>query len=242
MITIPTAELTAALAEVLPFAAADKDAYWHGVLIQWDGDHLHFSATDTLSAARITWIPGEGVEADVPDDQPQGLPRFGGDDLPWRVFVSVPSAKEIISTYKLPAKHALVPLTIKITPTGSSLIVERSRETGQSQHLGMWPTDAERALKFPAVDLVTQAAGPGLERDSIEFSAHRLAAFGAATRHGILRLDFTKSGQPVVATAGHTFLGMIYPSGVSSSEANTNNSAFLRHGSGVHTSVPTSEG
>lgn len=240
MITIPTKELTAGLTEALAFAAPDKDAYWHGVLITWDGERLHFSATDTLSSARVTWIPGEGVESRINDKQEVTLPHFGGDDAPWKVFITLPSAKEVIKTFGLAAKLDLVPVTIKVTPTGSSLIVERSRETGQSQHLGMWPSDLDRAAKFPDIEETALIANDLTPLNRVEFSAYRLAAFGSAARHGTLSLEFTGHGQVVIGRAGNGFLGLIYPAGVTSAQA-TERSNFLRHGSGVHVSAPDSD-
>lgn len=232
-ITIPTAELVDTLAEALAFTPLDKDNYWHGVLIEWDGEALHVSAYDVLSGARISWIPGTGAEERA--DEEVDVPSFGGDDAPWRVFLSVPSVKEVVKTYKLAAKFAQVPLLLKVTPTGSALIVERSRDTGQSQHMGMWPSDPDRADKIPDVGGIAGLSdGPGVPLVGTTLSAFRLAAFAAAARHGVLVLTH---GDPISLTAGDTFAGFLYPNGVNSAAASVRNSAaadLLRSGSGLH--------
>jgi hypothetical protein len=237
-ITIPTGELVSALAEAIPFAAQDKDSYWHGVHLAWDGGRLHVSAVDTLIGGRISWTPGEGAESHVSDEQAQAIPRFGGDDEPWQVFISVPSAKEIVKTYKLPAKHELVPLMLKVTPTGSSLIVERSRETGQSQHLGMWPADLDKVARFPdIVTLTDHAEHVGGKREFAAVSAYRLAAFGGLGRHGLLTMTFADASLPISVRVGDTFRGFLYESSVSPAAAQNIGSSFLRDATGVHTSA-----
>lgn len=237
-ITIPTYELVTGLAEALQFAAADKKAYWHGVLIAWDGDRLHFSGYDTLAGARISWSPGEGVESRAEEQEGRALPMFGGDDYRWSVFLSVPSAMEIIKTYKLPAKLGLVPLMLKCTPTGSSLIVERSRDTGQSQHLGMWPSDPDRAAKMPEIAAVAEISEEGdSKRPFFSVSPSRLGAFGAAARHGVMTMTFSHAGSPIAARAGSTFVGFLYEAGERPvSLPRSSDPSFLRDASGVHVS------
>lgn len=229
MITIPTSELTDLLSEVVQFAAQDKDDFWHGVLLQWDGEALHASAYDTLSGARITWIPGEGAEAELDLDEDSGAMHtdlgWGGADDPWSVFISVPSAKEIVKTFKLPAKHRLVPVTLDASVRRTSLVAERTRETGQSHHLGMWPGDPDKAAKFPAIDvIVSKARAQGAQMElGVHAAPRRLAAFAAAARHGVIEILHCRTPHPLTIQAGDTFTGFLYPQQVTSAAASATN-------------------
>jgi hypothetical protein len=204
MITIPTCELVNLLGTAIGFAAQDKEQHWFGVQLSWDGDALSAAGYDTLSGGRLTWVPYEGAESNA-EDAGTDSPFWGahGSEDPWRVFISVLAAKEIVKTFKLPAKHALTPVTIKVTMTGTSLIVERSRDTGHSQHLGMWPNDPDRAARFPDVAEIAQgslASGLGKATDSVRFNPYRLAAFGALG--DTLNLRFGFGSDPTAVTAG----------------------------------------
>ena len=237
MITVPTCELLRLLGTAIGFAAADKEQHWFGVQLSWDGDGLSAAGFDTLSGGRLTWVPYEGAESATNTEDDPLRPDWGSnqDDEQWQVFISVLAAKEIVKTFKLPAKHALTPVTIKVTPTGSSLIVERSRDTGHSQHLGMWPNDPDRAARFPDIAEVAQGSlvsGVGKITDTMKFNPYRLAAFGALSDTLTMRFGF--GSDPTAVTAGDRFIGFIYPAGVTPGAASTSaGSDLLRNGSGV---------
>jgi hypothetical protein len=60
MITIPTTELIGGLTDVLPIIT-DPKSDLAGVVVEWDGEALHFTAYDVYSGATVLWIPGEGA-------------------------------------------------------------------------------------------------------------------------------------------------------------------------------------
>lgn len=236
MITIPTSELLGLITDVIGFAPASKDNPNCGILIEWDGDDLHAAAYDVLSAGRATWTPGEGDETDLDadGDSPYDIDtNWGGDDSPWRAFISAEDAKEIVKTFKLPAKFRLVPLLVKCSLSGGALFVERQKETGRTAHIAMFRSDADRAAKFPDVQAVVHDAEVNTELVRGErFALSRLAAFGAVRAHGEMNILFGAEGQPSAVGIGSRFVGFIYAARPESTTAARN-----RHASASMTDV-----
>lgn len=234
MITIPTSELLGLITDVIGFAPASKDNPDCGILIEWDGvDALHAAAYDVLSAGRSTWVPGEGEESEEQGDEAQDVARWGSDDTPWRVFISAEDAREIVKTFKLPAKFRLVPLLMKCTMNGGHLYIERTKDTGRTAHIAMFRSDSDRAAKFPDVCAIAREATDATEDTSGEtFSPSRLAAFGAVRAHGVMHLTFGEAGVPSAVTIGSRFIGFIYSASPESTTAGRN-----RHASASLTDV-----
>lgn len=228
-LTIPTAELTGLLNDVLPFVPATKDDPYRGVLIAWDNDSAELSASayDVLSGARSTWVYGEGQEGDHDEEHAEANGIVYGprdDDPSWQVFISADDAREIVKVFKLPAKRWWVPLTVKVSPTGARLTVERTGDHGPTEALQSVRT-VELVAGFPNIVGITERFQRGLtdlaamapERSHITFSPYRLAAFGAVRAHGALELTFTDG--PTVARMGERFVGFIFPNNARKGDA-----------------------
>lgn len=223
-LTIPTAELTGLLTDVLAFAPVVKDDPNRGVLIEWDGETLYASAYDVLSGARSSWTPGEGQEGEVSENE-AGYPEtslLGGDDPAWRAFVAYDDAKEIVKVFKLPAKRWWVPVTVKISPTGSRLTIERTGDLGPTEALLSARIDIDATAKFPGVQEIVDAAKDEHDARTLSYgetySPYRLAAFGTVRSHGPLVLQFTPG--PTVARMGDDrLIGFIWPNGARKDDA-----------------------
>lgn len=230
MLTIPTSELIGLITDVIGFAPSAKDDPSNGILIEWDGDALSAAAYDVLSAGRSMWVPGDGEEGDLDDGDDSGASeiRWGGDDSPWKVFISGADAREIVKTFKLPAKHRLVPLLVKCLPTACSLFVERTKETGRTAHLAMFTSDLDLAAKFPDVRAIaTDAERYTAETPGEFYAAHRLAVFGSVRSHGLMHITFGAEDFPSAVQIGARFRGFIYAATASADRA-----AHARHHSG----------
>jgi hypothetical protein len=243
MLTIPTSELIGLLTDVLGFTPVVKDDPRRGVLVEWDGETLHASAYDVLSAGRSSWAPGQGQEGDPRDDDV--VIEWGGEDAPWKAFVTFDDVKDIIKSFKVAAKLWWLPLTVKISPTGSRLTVERSGEFGKPAALVTVRVDRDVTAKFPDVHMawrVLQNAEVADPIGSVSFSPYRLAAFGTVRSHGVLDLEFAGEQGAVSASMGSRFVGFIFPAGARKAEASAilnvagdlRGSDFLRYGSGLH--------
>jgi hypothetical protein len=251
MLTIPTSELIGLLTDVLGFVPVVKDDPRHGVLIEWDGDALHASAYDVLSAGRSTWTPGEGLEGTTEIDENDTIrPNWGGDDPAWKAFVSLDDVKDIVKTFKVANKLWWLPLSVKISPTGGKLTVERAGDFGKPAALVTVAVDHDVTAKFPDVRKAFEGMYDEWHAlddtiDTITFSPYRLAAFGTVRSHGTLVLRFAGEQGAVSASMGSRFIGFIFPAGARIAEASAilnaagdqAGSDLLRHGTGVHTST-----
>jgi hypothetical protein len=235
MITIPTTELIGGLTDVLPIIT-DPKSDLAGVVVEWDGEALHFTAYDVYSGATVLWIPGEGAEGDDESQEyDQDETDFGGDDAPWRTWIWLDSAKEILKLFKLPAKLWRTPVTLKCTPVGD-LLIERIDSPRGNRELRV-PGDPDKARsQIPHVGETFakshEMAIPPREA-SIAFFHQRLGAFGAARAHGTMTLWFGTEGEPVGVRIGTRYRGFIYPSGA----ANVRPFNLLRDGAGGVTHV-----
>lgn len=240
MIVIPTSELIGGITDVLGLAPQTKDTAHRGIVIEWsDRGDLSFAAYDTFSGGVSTWTPFEGDESDVDDEIADEI-RWGGADDPWKVFISYDDAREIVKVFKLPSKDWRVPVSIKVSPTGSRLIVERSRDARRRESVVMVPTDLDELARFPDVremvyETQRQSASGDREisRDRVTFSGARLGAFANVRAHGLTELIFNGYSSLVAVRLGARFTGFIYPDGVKPSR-NAKASDLLRYGSGVH--------
>jgi hypothetical protein len=250
MLIIPTSELIGLLTDVLGFSPVIKDDPRRGVLIEWDGENLHASAYDVLSAGRATWMPGEGQESIDDKDGEVGemLPTdmWGGDDPAWKAFVTYDDAKDVIKAFKVASKLWWIPLSVKISPTGGKLTVERSGDYGKPAALVTVAVDRDVTAKFPDVSKAYAALYDDWNAlddtiNVISFSPYRLAAFGTVRAHGTLVLRFAGEQGAVSASMGSRFVGFIFPDGARKAEASAilsvagdqAGSDLLRHGAGV---------
>lgn len=230
MIVVPTAEFLGILTDVLPFAPEDKNDPLYGVLLEWDGNVLTAHATDTLSAGMSTWSPEDLVDLPEADDMPVYGPT--DDDPAWRVMLAAPDVVEIVKTFKVAFKFRGIPLSLKVSPTGARFIVERSRDTGKSEHLVTVQPTGEH-VRFP--DLRAQIddhlTAPAVTGRSTVWG-HRLAAFTAAGRRGPAELIYTEPPRPIVVRVGDRFRGFV--SGQQSRRAAAIQTVdILRDGSGL---------
>lgn len=246
MLTIPTSELIGLLTDVLGFTPVVNSDPRRGVLIEWDGEALHASAYDVLSAGRSSWTPGDGMEGTLTDtDAPVSAETFGGEDPAWKAFVTFDDVKAITTTFKVAAKLWWIPLTVKISPTGSKLTVERSGEFGKPAALVTVKVDRDVTDKFPSVYRAWRYLQDSEVEDpigSVSFSPYRLAAFGTVRSHGTLLLEFAGEEGAVAASMGNRFVGFIFPAGARKAEAamvlnvagDYRGSDLLHYGSGLH--------
>jgi hypothetical protein len=144
MITIPTIELIGGIQDMLPIVLDDKSDL-AGLAIEWDGESLHFTAYDVFAAATVQWTPGEGAEGDLDEDAERDDVRWGGDDSPWRTWIYLDAAKEIVKLFKLPAKLWRTPVTLKCTPVGD-LLIERIDSPRDNRELRV-PGDPDKARR-----------------------------------------------------------------------------------------------
>jgi hypothetical protein len=234
-ITIPTAELIGLLTDVASFAPADKDDIYWGVQLEWGGrdvypngtdelgvriDELTASAYSTTSGARATWEPGTGREGEI--DESGKAPaidtedvRWGGDDSPWRAFLSMSDVRDLIKLFKVPAKLWAYPLTLDVSATGDRLTVRRTAEFGKPAASMTVDTHTDRfgyeGVKFPDVAaVVKEAREHTAPSDGEMFWAHQLGALGAVRGHDSLHITLPAEGYPSTLLMGERWQGFVY--------------------------------
>lgn len=203
-ITIPTADLVGILKDTIPFAHPDQEVPgYHCVRLEWDGELLHAQTVDGTRLAWSTWGPD-----DDPDDERQDsmFAQPGGDDPPWSVNLLPADAAEIVKTFRLPGKHAGVPLVVAISPTGSRLTITRGRDTGHTEHtMTVQPLDG---VSFPDVRGLLGQADTLVDVKEVRHSGRLLADFGAKVRQrDVMRLRFTE--RLTLVEIGTRFVGAI---------------------------------
>lgn len=205
MIIVPTGELVGILADVIPFAATDKDLpSVNAVRLEWDGQHLHALATDRVRVGISTWDPDDDPEEDAQDDL---FTEMGGADDAWAVVMPLPDAKDMVSAYKLDAKGYNVPLTVDAEP--GRVKVVRSRDTGHSAIT--MAVDCPLSLEFPDVRAILDKAQDAQPFASICYTAKALADFAKVRPRGPLKLTFTGERGLTRVSIGERFLGAIVP-------------------------------
>lgn len=238
-ITIPTAELIGLLTDVTGFAPADKEDFYWGVQLRWSSrdvypngpdevgvrvDELIASAYSTASGAASTWEPGSGREGgDDPDDSQLGRKpainlddmKWGGDDAPWRAFLSMPDVRDLIKLFKVPAKLWAYPLTLDISATGDRLTVRRTAEFGKPAASMTVDTHADlfgyEQTVFPDVAaVVAEACEHTAATDGETFWAHQLGALAGVRAHDSLHVTFPAEGYPSALLMGERWQGFVY--------------------------------
>lgn len=233
-ITIPTAELIGLLTDVASFAPTDKDDVYWGVQLEWsrrevdatdnndwyETEALVASAYSTTSGACATWEPGTGREGEI--DESGKTPaidtedvRWGGDDSPWRAFLSMDDVRDLIKLFKVPARLWAYPLTLDISATGDRLTVRRTAEFGKPAASMTVDTHTDRfgyeGVKFPDVAAVVAEAREHLAAtDGETFWAHQLGALGAVRAHDSLHITLPAEGYPSALLMGERWQGFIY--------------------------------
>lgn len=243
MITIPTSELVTVLSGALAFAPVVKTDQLRGIQIEWDGEALHASAYDVLSGARVSWWDGAGREGagDDADDVSDLNIHYGGDDAPWRAFVSYDDVTDLLKTFKVSAKLWWIPVNLKVNPMGTRLLAERTSGYGKPEATMAVKADLDVTHKFPDVKGICDyvLAGAHALRDQVQFAPHRLAAYGSVQVGEVMRLTFGVDGDPTIVQMGTRVVGFAHPIGAQRSEARARQegpSSFLRSGAGVHVS------
>lgn len=233
MLTIPTTELVNCITETLAHIQDPKHSETAGIVLTWGGEELHFAAYDVLSGAEVTWVPGEGAEGAADDESAEEI-AWGGDDVPWRIFIDYDSAKEIVKLFKLPAKFWRYPVKLKVNGFGTKLTVERD-DMARGERLLVVSTYNDVLKRIPDIHTVATSAHDIGPRRTITLPAHRLAPFGLAARHGdmLIRMHGEDS-QPIAITVGSRVTGFVYIPGKAGY-------SVLRNGAGVHVSHPAAE-
>lgn len=205
MITIQTAQFTGLLDDVRPFAFPKDDMPSINVVrLEWDGEMLHASATDTLRMARSSWHP---------DDDEQGgnkkkslFPAYGGADDRWVVYMRLDDAKKLVEHFKLPKTEGAAPITLD--HRGEKLYVVRSADTGLQAvtvivetHLVEFP-DLSKVLDF---DALPEAIS------SLPVVGRHLGDFCGVRQRGEMRLVFHGLDLPVRVRIGERFVGTFRP-------------------------------
>lgn len=203
-ITVPTAEFTGLINDVVPFAFPKDDLPdYHSVRLAWDGDMLHASARDTMRSARSSWHPDDNPSSSKQEQLFSGL---GGADDPWAIIIDLLDVKELVKIYKLSDKLGGVPLTLD--HDRGRLTVKRSRDTG---HQAITTVVEGRMREFPDLSKALDApiAHEGVEE--IPFVGRHLADFGAVRQRGVLRMAFAGPINATRVTIGDRFVGTIRP-------------------------------
>ncbi|HLL68846.1 MAG TPA: hypothetical protein VK453_24500 [Micromonosporaceae bacterium] len=208
MITIPTADLTGVLADVLPFASTDKDLPdLNCVFLRWDGQQLHATATDRQRIAIASWHPDDdtwGLVGDVQDDL---LSEFGGAEYAWQAVLDLADTTQLVKVFKLPAKAGRTPVTVDVDQARGRVTVSRSRDTGYS---ALRATVDSQTVIFPDVrSAMTEAGAAVLKTDRVGHSAKALADFGKVRPQGPLVMTFTPT--MTLVAIGERFAGAIVP-------------------------------
>ncbi len=200
MITIPTSDLCGLLTDVAPFAFPDDDLPDVNVVrVEWDGNMLHASATDTMRAARSSWHPSDS------DDNDTMFAVYGGADDRWSLLVDLAEAKEIAKVFSLPKKEGATPLTL--TYDNGRLVIARNRDTGHTAHTMVVEG---RLVNFPNLGGMLDTAIQPVATGVVDYSGALLAPFGLVRqRGGLLRMTF--GAQRTRITIGDRFVGTIQP-------------------------------
>lgn len=241
-ITIPTSELLGGINDVLP-TVLDPKSSLAGFALDWsnpetdiDGEGgLRFTAYDVRAGATVEWVPGEGEEAEVQGDQEDEVGdgdsiAWGGDADPFRVFVTLADAKEIVKLFKLPAKLWRTPVTLKVNPIGSRLIIER-RDSATAERFLSVPTYNDLLKEIPDVREIATSSDyvPAESLNVLAYPNYRFAALAAARPHGIMRITPNGQHEPTQVTMGARFHAFLYREG-----AKVTRHSFLRDVTGVH--------
>lgn len=238
MITIPTTELIGGINDVLPIIS-DEKSNLAGIAIEWTGEKLVFTAYDVYSGGSVEWIPGEGAEGVVDDKESdyEDDIEWGGDDDPWRTWIWLNSAKDILKLFKLPAKLWRFPVQIKCTMVGD-LLIERVDSPRGNRELRV-PGDPDKARKeIPDVAAIATALDRTLtERRGARFNHQRLGAFGAVRPHGTMLMYFGDDNEPVGILIGSRYRGFVH----FADAKNVHPFNLLRDGAGVQTAASASE-
>jgi hypothetical protein len=232
-ITIPTTELIGCIADVLP-QISDPKGSLAGIKIEWDGEALRFTAYDVHSGATVEWVPGEGAEGDMAEgpDGEIGDPNdiaWGGADAPWKAWIWLPQAKEILKLFKLPAKLWRYPVTIGVDSiTGNRLAIEREDGPRVGRLLTL-PTANDQLRHIPDVRAIATREADPAGPQSLRFYHQRLGAFGPVRAHGVMVTHFGTVNEPVGVKIGSRFHGFVYPADAK----NVRPYSFLRDAGGV---------
>lgn len=204
MIQIPTAEFVGLLADVVPFAFPDDDLPDINVVrLEWDGDMLHASATDTLRTVRSSWHPDDDENG---TDSPSLVNPYGGADDRWVVFTRLDDAKELIKHFKLPGKESRTPLTLD--ERDGQLRVSRSADTG---HQDVTAVVTTRFCEFPDLTKVLDTEPLAEQMTEIRYVGRHLADFGIVRQRGPMTLTFCGTERATRVRIGERFVGTIRP-------------------------------
>lgn len=230
MITIPTTELIGCINDVLP-VITDPKSDLAGVVIEWTGEKLVFTAYDVYSGGSVEWFPGEGAEGeiDMPEDSDHEDINWGGDDSPWRTWIWLAQAKDILKLFTLPAKLWRFPVQIKYVATGD-LMIERVDSPRGNRELRV-PGDPDKARKqIPDVAAIAMAMDrvPG-DYAAVHFNHQRLGAFGTVRPHGTMVMEFGGLSDSVGVLIGSRYRGFIH----FTDAKHVRPYNFLRDGSGL---------
>lgn len=242
-ITIPTSELLGGINDVLP-TVLDPKSSLAGFALEWThnfgadvntDESLRFTAYDVRAGATVEWVPGEGEEAEVQGDQEDEVGdgdsiTWGGDAAPFRVFVTLADAKEIVKLFKLPAKLWRTPVTLEVSPIGSRLIIER-HDSALSERFLSVETYNHVLKELPDVRKIATSNdyAPAESLDALAYPNYRFAALAAARPHGIMRITPNGPHEPTQVTMGARFHAFLYREG-----AKVTRHSFLRDATGLH--------
>lgn len=207
-LTIPTAELVGAIADVAPMAWPDVDIPALNVVrFEWDGDVLHTYGTDRYRLGWSRWSPDDAPIADRPV-QEDLLTDWGSADEPWAVSVRLDDALHLAKVFTLPAKEGRVPLEVDVAP--GRLTVRR--RAGVSAHPA-YTAVAETLVpaNWPNVDDTLGRASTLDKVQTVIFNAGYLADFAKVRNHGPLELSFTGETSLCHVQIGTRFTGAITP-------------------------------
>lgn len=208
MITVPTADLTGVLNDVIPFAYPEDDLpQINAVRLEWDGKRLHAIATDRTRIAWSTYDPTDPPEKEY---QPALDTEWGGKDDPWALSLSLEDAEHLAKTYKLGGKQCYVPLTVEHDT--NTVKVARSRNTGFSA-ITFVATDRTNLDQggFPDVRAVLSKADTAKATKELALSAKLIADFAKVRPRGAMHCTFTGTNSLVHITIGQRFVGAIQP-------------------------------
>lgn len=245
MLIVPTGEFVGILSDVIPLSTESKDAPHYGLLLEWNGHQLSAHASDSLSAGVSTYDPDDPTDFDTDvNTEHVNYGPTSEDEPPWKVFLSLDDAKETVKTFKLAWKFRAVPLNIKVNAMGNRLIIERTRDTGKTEHvMSMQPTGAH--LSFKDIRAEVRKLMNHLEpKLHCVVWGHRLAAFEHASRRGPVALVFSVGNQPVVVKVGNRFVGYVTPERDPQRDTNvlrTGSSVLAGDGAGPNGATPEPE-
>jgi hypothetical protein len=207
-ITIPTSEFVGLITDVAPFAFPKPDLPDVNVVrLEWTGEMLHASTTDTMRCARSSWHPDDDPTTSGKHKQDALFGVYGGADDRWVVIAGLDDAREIAKIYKLPDKEGLTPLQLDYSR--NRLRVIRSADTG---HQAITTVVQPRMAEFPDlrkildVDLLeSEAVG------QIAYTGRHLADLGTVRQRGTLRLNFAGDRRATRVTIGDRFVATLRP-------------------------------